>query len=274
MTAHLFKRRKMKQLIYIIVIVLPVFWLQSCLSKSDSIAPGDGTTGIAGSYARFMIVDDHLYVVDRESIKTYSIENPADPAFLNEQFIGSNIETIFNLGDKLFIGAGSGLYIYSISSTGIPQQTGQFLYSEWGFGFEPCDPVVANEHYAYVTLNSTNRIQRCRVTFEEQINRLNIFDITDVFHPQLVAWYEMYNPKGVGLDGDILFLCEDSQGLKIFDVSNPENIVLLKHFPGFTAFDVIPLGGLLLVVGPDNVYQFDYSDIENIIQISEIPLGT
>ncbi|MBK7408998.1 MAG: hypothetical protein IPJ40_13615 [Saprospirales bacterium] len=264
----------MRQL-YIITILLATVWLQSCYSeKSDSIAPGDGTTGVAGSYARFMIVDDFLYVVDRESIKTYSLENPADPNYLSEQFIGSNIETIFNLGDKLFIGAGSGLYVYTIGSTGIPQAAGQFLYSEFNFGFEPCDPVVANDTYAYVTLNTTNRIQRCRVSVDEQVNLLNIFNITNVYQPFLVAQYNMYNPKGVGLDGDILFICEDSQGLKVYNVADPENIQLLKHFTGFTAFDVIPLGGLLLVVGPDNVYQFDYSNPENIIQISEIPLGT
>ena len=64
-----------------------------------------------------------------------------------------------------------------------------------------------------------------------------------------------------------------TDGLKIFDVSNPRDIQLIKHFDFFTAFDVIPLDGLLLVVGPDNVYQFDYSDLENIKQVSQIPYG-
>jgi len=264
----------MKKLIYLFAILFATVWLQSCYSDSADAAPIDTSTGVAGSYARFMIVGNFLYVVDSESIKTYSLADPADPTFLQENQIGSNIETIFNLGDKLFIGAGSGLYIFTIDgSTGIPQQTGEYLYAQFGFGFEPCDPVVADDTYAYVTLNTTNRVQRCRVSWNEQINLLNIFDITDIYNPFLVAQYEMFNPKGVGLDGDILFLCEDTQGLKIFDVSDPLNIQLLKHFTGFTAYDVIPLGGLLLMVGPDNVYQFDYTDIENIVQISEIPLG-
>lgn len=261
--------------IHILFLLLFSFWLQSCeFGKDESIAPGDGSTGIAGSYARFMIVGDRMYVVDRERIKTFSLDDPADPSLLDEKNIGSNIETIFNLGDKLFIGAGSGLYIFSIDGTGIPHEGGQFLYSEFGFGFDPCDPVVANETYAYVTLNSTNRVQRCRVTVEEQVNLLNIFDITDIFNPSLVAQYDMHNPKGVGLDGNLLFLCEDTQGLKVFDVADPQNIKMLKHFQGFTAFDVIPLGGLLLVVGPDNVYQYDYTDLDNMALISILPLGT
>ena len=253
--------------------LLGIIWLQSCeFGKDESIAP-DGTTGIAGSYARFMIVGSRMYVVDRENIKTYSLDNPADPSLLSEQSIGSNIETIFNLGDKLFIGAGSGLYIYTISGTGIPQKAGEFLYENFGFGFEPCDPVVANQTYAYVTLNTTNRVERCRIVTNEQVNQLNIFNIEDVFNPVWVAQYPMFNPKGVALDGDILFLCEDTEGLKIFNVADPSNIQLIKHISGFTAFDVIQLGGLLLVVGPENVYQFDYSDLNNIVQISELPLG-
>lgn len=259
--------------IYFFAILLGALWLQSCASK-DSLAPSDGSTGIAGSYARFMIVNNRLYVVDRQNIKTFSLDNPADPGLLNEQNIGSNIETIFNLDDKLFIGAGSGLYIYTIDAvTGIPQRQGEFLYSNFLFGFEPCDPVVANEKYAYVTLNTTNRVERCRIITEEQVNLLNIFDITNVFDPILVAQYQMYNPKGVGLDGDLLFLCEDDQGLKIYNVANPENIQLISHITGLTAYDVIPLGGLLLLVGPENVYQFDYSDPGNIFKVSELPLG-
>ena len=73
--------------------------------------------------------------------------------------------------------------------------------------------------------------------------------------------------------GNILFVCDNDQGLKVFDVSDPLNIDLIKHFDGFTAFDVITLDGLLLVVGPDNVYQFDYNDLENMRLVSEIPYG-
>lgn len=263
----------MKKL-YILIVLLAFAWLQSCsFSKEDNLAPNDGSTGVAGSYARFMIVGNRMYVLDRENIKTFSLDNPADPSLMNEQNIGSNIETIFNLGDKLFIGSGSGLYIYSIGATGVPEKAGEFLYSEFEFGFEPCDPVVANETYAYVTLNTTNRADRCQVPVENQVNQLNIFNITDIFNPTWVASYPMFNPKGVGLDGDLLFLCEDTGGFKVFNVADPENIQLVKHFTGFTAYDVIPLGGLLLLVGPDNVYQFDYSDPGNIVQISEIPLG-
>jgi hypothetical protein len=244
--------------------------------SSDDISPAaesSGDTGIAGSYARFMIVGNFMYVVDVEAIKTFNISNPADPVQVDEKFIGSNIETIFNLRDRLFIGSGSGLYIYTIGADGIPQEAGEFLYDQFNWGFEPCDPVVANDSLAFVTLNTTNRVERCRIVTNQPINVLNIFDITDVYDPVLLTTYELFNPKGVGLDGNLLFICEDTQGLKVFDVSDIYNLELIAHFDTFTAFDVIPLNGLLLVVGPDNVYQFDYTDPSGITLISQIPIG-
>ena len=106
-----------------------------------------------------------------------------------------------------------------------------------------------------------------------QVNLLNIFEVTDIQNPTLVAQYEMDNPQGVGLDGNLLFVCEQQFGLKVFDISDPTDIQLVAHLQNFTAHDVIPLNGLLLVVGPENVYQIDYTDLSNIHIISQIPIG-
>jgi len=136
-----------------------------------------------------------------------------------------------------------------------------------------CDPVVANDSLAFVTLNTKSRVNRCGNTVDVETNVLKIFNIEDLTQPYLIDEYQMTAPKGVGLDGETLFICDDTDGLKIFDVSDPLEIQLIKQFDHFTAFDVIPLDGLLLVVGPDNVYQFDYSNLEDIKQVSIIPYG-
>jgi hypothetical protein len=265
----------MKKLIYLTLMLAGSFWMLGCASE-DSAAPiGEAASdvGVAGSYSRFIIVGSYMYAVDNENLRTIDLSTASDPEWMDEQFIGSNIESIFSFQDKLFIGAVSGLYIYQIGADGVPVQTAEYPYSNFGWGFEPCDPVVANDSFAYVTINTTTRVTRCRITSEFNVNLLLIYNITDIYDPVLVAQYDLFNPKGVGLDGTTLFVCDGEQGLKIFDVSNPQSIEELAHFDGFEAFDVIPLGGLLLVVGPDNVYQFDYSDLENIRQISEIPFG-
>jgi hypothetical protein len=240
-------------------------------AKSDSLAPSSDT-GTAGSYARSMIVGNFLYLVDEESIRTLSLEYPDLPELINEQQIGDRIESIFNLDNRLFIGSGSGLYLYTINEQGIPEFSSTFSYDI--FPIYPCDPVVANDSFAYVTLNSDFRSFICGGgTVINEVNSLEIFDITDFTAPQLIAEYEMVNPKGVGLDGKTLFLCDNEAGLKVYDVTDPLAIQQIAHFDDFITYDVIPLNGLLLVVGPESVHQFDYTDLENIQRVSVINIG-
>ena len=256
--------------------LLPLFIFSilyvSC--AEDAIGPQESTdTGVAGSYARFIISGDFMYIVDESDLKTFSLSDPTTPELIHEQPIGSQIETIFRLDDRLFIGSGSGLYLYTIGQDGLPVFAGEYLYSDFGLGFEPCDPVVANDSVAYVTLNSTNRVARCRVNTIETLNLLNVFDVKDFNNPILMNQFEMVNPKGVGLDGNTLFVCDGEAGLKVFDVTNAYVPVLIHQFPDYETYDVIPLNGLLLVIGPDNVYQYDYTDRENMVLISKIPIG-
>ncbi len=239
--------------------------------KSSSVAPV-ADTGVAGSYARFIIVDNFMYIVDDASIQTFSLTDESNPQLIDQQEIGERIESIFHFERKLFVGSGAGLFIYQIENDGVPLQLSATDYFD-AFETFACDPVVANATHAYVTLNSLSRIDGpCGATFIN-INVLRVYDIADITQPNLIAEYPMSTPKGVGLDGNTLFVCDHDQGLKIFDVSNPLEIQLIKHFDNFTAYDVITLDGLLLIVGPDNVYQFDYNDLENIQLISEIPYG-
>ncbi|MEM1324724.1 MAG: hypothetical protein AAGI23_02160 [Bacteroidota bacterium] len=256
------------------IFLLLSFTLLCHACDSDLASPSAATdTGVGGSYARFIIVDDFMYVVDEQSLITFDVSVADEPTQVDKQPIGDRIESIFNFQDKLFIGSGEGLFIYQILESGLPERLSATSYFE--FDIFPCDPVVANEQYAYVTLNAKRRIDNpCGGSFEVNANLLKIYDITDARQPVLLADYEMFAPKGVGLDGTTLFVCDDEAGLKIFDVTDPLGIELIEHVEGFTAFDVIPLDGLLLVVGPENVYQFDYTDLNDIKLISSFKYGT
>lgn len=245
----------------------------ACESSLSDAAVPRSDTGVAGSYARFIIVGDFMYVVDESSLITFDISVADDPVQVDKQTIGNRIETIFNFKDKLFIGSGEGLFIYEIMDNGIPQQLSATTYFE--FDIFPCDPVVANDSFAYVTLNAKRRLDNpCGGAFEVDVNVLKIYDITDPRQPMLLSEYDMFAPKGVGLDGTTLFVCDDEAGLKIFDVSDPLKLVSIAHIDYLTAFDVIPLNGLLLVVGPENVYEFDYTDLDNITLLSSFRYGT
>jgi len=262
----------MKNLFPYIFLVL-LLGLAACSADNEAARADSNDTGVGGSYARFLTLNNFLYVVDDSSIKTFSLADPATPSQIDQKEIGERIESIFHFAGNLFIGSGAGLFIYNIEDDGRPVEISATNYFET-FETFACDPVVANESFAYVTLNSKERIESpCGGIDEVDVNLLKIYNIESLSDPILIAEYNMHAPKGVGLDENILFICDDDQGLKIFDVTDPFEIQQLFQFDNFTAYDVIPLDGLLLVVGPENVYQFDYTDIENVKLISQIPIG-
>jgi hypothetical protein len=41
-------------------------------------------------------------------------------------------------------------------------------------------------------------------------------------------------------------------------------------YPGINAFDVIPIGKVLVLIGDDGLYQYDYSNVKNITLLSKI----
>ena len=80
----------------------------------------------------------------------------------------------------------------------------------------------------------------------------------------------MENPYGLGIDNASLFICEGNKGLKSFDASNPLDIKLQQHFKDINAFDVIPLNNILMVIGKEGLYQYDYTDKTNLKLLSVI----
>ena len=105
-------------------------------------------------------------------------------------------------------------------------------------------------------------------------NQLDVIDISDLSNPSLVKSYEMNNPHGLGIDNKILFICDGSAGLKIYDASDPMEITMNKivNYHGINAYDVIPLEGTLMLTAKDGIYQYDYSDLKNIRMLSKITI--
>jgi hypothetical protein len=231
--------------------------------QKDVQITGGSTTGTGGSLARFALVGDMMYVVTTDSLKTFNISNRLNPSLVNGQRIGWNeggeIETIFAFNNRLFIGSRTGMFLYSFKSGNIPKYEGEFQHN-WG-----CDPVVANDSLAFVTVRNG---RAC--TGLVQINQLDVLDVRDVNYPKKIKSYPMTYPAGVGLDGKLLFVCDD--GIRIFDISTPLSMKELKYLPKINALDVIPMNGTLMVIGDKKLTQLDYRDLNNIKTISEFDL--
>jgi len=210
--------------------------------------------------ARFALCSNYLYVVDHSFLQSVNISNPQDPKEWSRINIGrGDIETVYPFKDKLFIGSMTGMYIYDISTAWNPQYVGQFLHAR------ACDPVVADDKYAYVTLRAGTRCGGIN-------NQLDVLDISNLMAPKLLKSYPMQEPAGLGLDGNTLMICDGKAGLKVFNVENPLNMQLSDWESGMKTYDLIPMGNYAIVSCEDGIYQYSYSDPKNLILLSKIPV--
>ena len=153
-----------------------------------------------------------------------------------------------------------GLCIYDISQPDLPVKEADFVHAR------ACDPVIADENYAYVTLREGTD---CGPTD----NELQVINVQDLQSPVLVKSYPMSNPFGLAKDNDQLFICDGTDGLKMYDASDPSKIILKQHIPVIQTFDAIAWNKNLIVVAKDGLYQYDYSNPDHLTLRSKISLN-
>ena len=234
--------------------------LSSSQSGTGNSGGAAAVTGIAGSMSRFSIVNNYLYAVNYSSIKTLDISVVNDPQLKNTIGVGWNIETIYPFKNKLFIGSSNGMFIFDISNPAAPVREGSVSH------FRACDPVVADDTYAFVTLRAGNFCQGTN-------NQLDVINVQNVMSPQLVKTYGLTNPHGLAKDGDLLFICDGSDGLKVYNKSNVFSLQLLDRVKNIHTYDVIAWNNRLLVVAKGGLYQYDYSNPSSLSLISKLAIN-
>ena len=236
-------------------------YLEMANASGASTGVSGSGVGIGGSMARFGIKNNILYVVDQSTLKIIDISNKTAPSKISEFYAGWNIETMFLTEKTMFLGTTTGMQVYDISNPSSPVSLTFFTHAR------SCDPVIVDDTLAYIT-------QRTGNTCGTSLNVLDVVNIKNINKPALLMSYPMVNPFGLGKDGDLLFICDGAAGLEVYDVSNPSNITnhLIFSYPLIRAYDVIPIGSALVLIGDDGLYQYSYSDVRNIKLISTIPV--
>lgn len=233
-----------------------VFCVLSCSSddsfKGDDIK-GDGQ---GGSLAIFALSGNYLYTVDNVKLNVFSLLDESQPVKVNDVTIGWEIETLFANGNHLFVGSRNAMYIYSIENPEAPVLLSQAQH------FSACDPVVANDTHSFVTLHSNGICGNA-------INALMVYDTSNLTSPQLIHQQNLVSPKGLGLYGNYLFVCDDV--IKVFDITNPEYPTLSKSL-NVNAFDVIIRGNEIFVIGENTLrrYRLNPDDIQDIVLQSQL----
>ena len=128
-----------------------------------------------------------------------------------------------------------------------------------------CDPVIADEHYAFVTLRSGT-------TCNGFTNQLDVLDITNPTSPIHKATYPFTNPHGLSKDQNMLFICDGQDGLKLLDASNPLDIKQKSILKIGKAIDVMASGGNGILITENSILFFTYTINYKITQTGSLSI--
>ena len=238
-------------------------WSRFGATMDVAFESANKSAGIAGSMARFMLNEQYLHSIAQPHVlKTIDVSDAANMLQTDSISSWREMETLFRYDGHLFVGTTTGMVIYSLANPSNPEFVSELNH------INACDPVVVENDIAYVTL-------RAGTWCMNTTNQLDVIDISDIESPTLLKSYPMFNPHGLGIDNGILFICDGADGLKVYDATNPLAIQsnMVAHFSGIDTYDVIPLGDILLLIGHDGLFQYDYSDPQNIQLLSHIEVG-
>ena len=223
--------------------------LVGCDDGGGSSSPSQG-----GSMARFAIAGDYLYTINQREMNILDIKDATTPKKVNKIHVPFDVETLFAYGNNLYVGSSSGLYIYDKTTPTQPTRVAMLQH------IQSCDPVVVSEDVAYVTLHSDSSCWQ-----GEGENRLEIIDVKTPDTPKLIKAVDMWEPKGLGVDGKNLFICDGSNGLRVYDIDKLDNngtvsvsIDLKDSKREIDCYDVIANNKNLVVSNGKDIRQFDY----------------
>ncbi len=219
---------------------------------------GSEVQGTAGSLSRMVLYSNYMYVVSDGHLTVLELRDPAQPNIWSRLSIDWGLETLFRQDSMLYIGSSTGMHIYSLAVPENPEYVSQFDH------VTSCDPVVVEGNYAYVTLRSGSGCRRGS-------NELILIDLFNKKEPTEMSTFSMYNPHGLAVRDDTLFVCDGSAGIKIFDVSDKDKLEVIHSIPNIDARDIILNGNEATILAYEGVYLFDISDIMNPIQKSFNP---
>ena len=230
--------------------------------ESDEIMIDDvGSANIstAGSMTRFLPIDRFLYTISFNELVLFEVTSSHQPLRWGKLDTETWAETLFKLNNILYVGSTNGMLMYDVTDSGNP------IYINRIEHFRSCDPVVADEEFAYVTLRGGTNCWT-------DLNELQIIDIQDPNNLSVVGRHILFNPHGLAVIGDYLIVCDGLAGVKVVDVTDRTSPSILNTYPIDFAYDVIISYPTALVVGEQVMYQYDISNLPELVKISEFDI--
>ena len=210
----------------------------------------------AGSLARFLPIDNLLYALNEWELILFEIDENKRPLRFGKTPTNSSAETLFRLNELLFVGTTTGMLVYGIEDTRNPAFFSRIDH------FRSCDPVVADQDLAYVTLRGGTNCFTDR-------NELQIISLEDPKNLEVVSRQILFNPHGLAVHENHLIVCDGTAGIKVIDIEDRTAPTIVNMHPVDFAYDVILDYPLAIVVGDGKVYQYDISQLPELTLVSE-----
>ncbi|UBM59946.1 hypothetical protein LAG90_04695 [Marinilongibacter aquaticus] len=237
-----------------------LFFALTLSCKSDFFKDSvDSETGRGGSLARFTVMNGYLYAVKAHELLVFDLSEESTD-LVNRISLDAFAETIFPFKGNLLLGTQTGMWVYDVSLPESPTFISKYEH------ILSCDPVVADGDFAFTTLRSGTA---CR----NGVNRLDVLNIGSLLDPYLVRSYSLLNPFGLAVKGNRLYVGEDDRGLRIFDLSDPENMQTVRRDFNINARDIIPLENSLLITASNGISQYKLEENDQFTLLSHIEIG-
>jgi hypothetical protein len=220
------------------------------------------SNGAIGTVNRIAEHNGYVYVIGTSRLSVFSTAGSFE--LVSQENIGWAMETVYPLGDRLFIGTQNSMQVYNISNP---------LELEWeGDYWHPtsCDPVLpVNENTAYVSLRSGD-FAAC----PGDTNELLVLNVDENFGQVTeIQSFSLNSPYGMTLKGNRLYVGEGANGMAVFDASNPRNLSLINIDRSIEAYDIIPhptRADLILIAGPEGFSQYEIKASDSFLFVSSV----
>jgi hypothetical protein len=229
-------------------------YLDNVIPES-TIPSSFATTSIgSGSINRIAVDFNHIYVLGGNTLHVLS-DNGFSMTHENDIKLDDGMETIYSENNRLYIGSETAMLTYSVNNPSRPSRVSTFDHTE------SCDPVLPiGTNLAYMTLRSVGN-EGCNANGE---NTLTVIDLAVEQEPQSLQVIEMESPYGMAMLGWYLIVGEGTNGITVFDASNPRNLVELARITGVEAYDIMRHPSdpyVLMTTSSDGLeqYQIDYN---------------
>jgi len=240
-------------------------------NPSDTIPPANRTAennaalaiGKGGSETRFALNENYLYIARGNALTPIDLTQASNPVVKDPVgYTGyPDFETVYSYQGYLYVGTSDGVLI--LNNT-ISPATPHFV-SFASRNVRGCDPVVVQNNFMFSTVRTGT------VCNQFGQSALFIHDVTDKTAPRLEFNLTLDQPKGLGIDGNLLFICQGNKGMAVYnwDESNKKLSYLYQKIDLY-AFDVITGNNTLIVAADNGLYLYDYTNPNNIKRLSKV----